>query len=162
MANANQILYGTGLKYGDAHFPTQTRVGEPIGAFYLYQMDGIFQSEAEVQNHVSTVNGQQVVIQPDAAPGDIRFKDINGDGMLTSEDMIYSGSGIPKVEANLLLAADWRGFDFSATIGSAWGAKVYNGTKYFYEAMSSGSNFLTSTLNAWTESNHSNNIPRPF
>lgn len=160
LANANQILYGTGLKYGDAHFPTQTRVGEPIGAFYLYQMDGIFQSEAEVQNHVSTVNGQQVVIQPDAAPGDIRFKDINGDGMLTSEDMIYSGSGIPKVEINLLLAANWKGFDFSATIGSAWGAKIYNGTKYFYEAMSSGSNFLTSTLNAWTESNHSNSIPR--
>ena len=160
LANQNQVLYGTGLKYGDAHFPTQTRVGEPIGAYYLYQMDGIFQSDAEVQNHFATVDGQKVLIQPDAAAGDIRFKDMNGDGQLTEDDMVYSGSGIPTLEANLLLNLGWKGFDFSATIGSAWGSEIYNGTNYFYEAMSAGSNFLSSTLNAWTESNHSNTMPR--
>ncbi len=160
LANQNQVLYGTGLKYGDAHFPTQTRDGEPIGAYYLYQMDGIFQSDAEVQNHFATVDGQKVLIQPDAAAGDIRFKDMNGDGQLTEDDMVYSGSGIPTLEANLLLNLGWKGFDFSATIGSAWGSEIYNGTNYFYEAMSAGSNFLSSTLNAWTESNNSNTMPR--
>lgn len=160
LANQNQVLYGTGLKYGDAHFPTQTRVGKPIGAYYLYQMDGIFQSEAEVQNHSTTIDGKKVLIQPDAAAGDIRFKDINGDGLLTEDDMVYSGSGIPTLEVNMLLNLGWKGFDFSATIGSAWGSEIYNGTNYFYEAMSSGSNFLSSTLNAWTESNHSNTMPR--
>lgn len=160
LANQNQVLYGTGLKYGDAHFPTQTRVGKPIGAYYLYQMDGIFQSEAEVQNHSTTIDGKKVLIQPDAAAGDIRFKDINGDGLLTEDDMVYSGSGIPTLEVNMLLNLGWKGFDFSATIGSAWGSEIYNGTNYFYEAMSSGSNFLSSTLNAWTESNHSNSMPR--
>lgn len=160
LANQNQVLYGTGLKYGDAHFPTQTRVGKPIGAYYLYQMDGIFQSEAEVQNHFATVDGQKVLIQPDAAAGDVRFKDMNGDGQLTEDDMVYSGSGIPTLEANLLFNLGWKGFDFSATIGSAWGSEIYNGTNYFYEAMSAGSNFLSSTLNAWTESNHSNTMPR--
>ena len=49
MANQKPSALCTGLKYGDAHFPTQTRVGEPIGAYYLYQMDGIFQSDAEVK-----------------------------------------------------------------------------------------------------------------
>ncbi|MDD2416758.1 MAG: SusC/RagA family TonB-linked outer membrane protein, partial [Parabacteroides sp.] len=160
LANQNQVLYGTGLKYGDAHFPTQTRVGKPIGAYYLYQMDGIFQSETEVQNHFATVDGQKVLIQPDAAAGDVRFKDMNGDGQLTEDDMVYSGSGIPTLEANLLLNLGWKGFDFSATVGSAWGSEIYNGTNYFYEAMSAGSNFLSSTLNAWTESNHSNTMPR--
>jgi len=160
LANQNQVLYGTGLKYGDAHFPTQTRVGKPIGAYYLYQMDGIFQSEAEIQNHFATVDGQKVLIQPDAAAGDVRFKDMNGDGQLTEDDMVYSGSGIPTLEANFLLNLGWKGFDFSATIGSAWGSEIYNGTNYFYEAMSAGSNFLSSTLNAWTESNHSNTMPR--
>lgn len=160
LANNNQIIYGTGLKYGDAHFPTKTQVGAPIGAFYLYQMDGIFQDEQEVQNHYSEVNGQKVVIQKDAKSGDIRFKDVNRDGVLDNEDMIYSGSGIPKVEANLILNLDWNGFNLSATIGSAWGAKIYNGNRYFYEAMSSGSNFLSSTVHAWTKQNQSNAIPR--
>ena len=160
LANSNQVIYGTGLKYGDAHFPTQTRVGEPIGAYYLYQMDGIFQSDQDVQNHTSNVNGEKVVIQPDAQSGDVRFKDINGDGVLDTKDMIYSGTGIPKLDANLMLSLEWKAFDFSTTIGSAWGAEIYNGNRYFYEAMSSGSNFLASTTNAWTIDNHSNSIPR--
>jgi TonB-linked SusC/RagA family outer membrane protein len=160
LANNNQIIYGTGLKYGDAHFPTKTQVGSPIGAFYLYQMDGIFQNEQEVQDHYTMVDGQKVVIQPDAKPGDVRFRDLNGDGNLDNEDMAYSGSGIPKVEANLILNLNWKGLDFSSTLGSAWGAKIYNGNRYFYEAMSSGSNFLSTTVHAWTEQNHSNTMPR--
>ena len=43
LANEDQTIYGVGLKYGSEHFPTQTKVGKPIGAFYLYQADGIFQ-----------------------------------------------------------------------------------------------------------------------
>ena len=157
LADKSQVLYGEGLKYGSEHFPTQTRVGKPIGAFYLYQADGIFQNADEVAKHVSA-NG--TLIQPNAQPGDIRFKDLNGDGVLDENDKEYSGSGIPKVEANLNFNASYQGIDLSFVLGSGWGHKIYNGNKYFYEAMNSGSNMLCSTLQAWTPNNTNTNVPR--
>jgi TonB-linked SusC/RagA family outer membrane protein len=157
LSDANQVLYGEGLKYGSEHFPTQTKVGEPIGAFYLYQADGIFQSMDEVNKYVGK-DGK--LIQPNAQPGDIRFKDINGNGTIDDEDKIYSGTGIPKVEANINFSATYKGLDFSFVLGSGWGHKIYNGNKYFYEAMNSGSNMLKSTLNAWTPTNTNTDVPR--
>lgn len=157
LSNANQVIYGEGLKYGSEHFPTQTRVGKPIGSFYLYQADGIFQSQQEVDNYKGA-DGKP--IQPNAKPGDIRFKDINGNGTIDEGDKEYSGSGIAKVEANLNLTASYAGFDLSAVFGSAWGNKIYNANKYFYEGMNSGSNFLASTLNAWTPTNTNTSVPR--
>lgn len=157
LANEDQTIYGVGLKYGTEHFPTQTKVGKPIGAFYLYQADGIFQSLEEVQAHK---NSKGELLQPNAQPGDVRFKDMNGDGVIDEDDKTYSGTGIAKVEANLNLGASYKGFDFSAVIGSAFGNKLYNGIRYYYEGMNSGSNFLKTTLNAWTPTNTKTDIPR--
>lgn len=157
LANDNQVLYGEGLKYGDEHFPTQTKEGKPIGSFYLYQADGLFQSNEEVQAYK---NENGVLLQPDAQAGDVKFVDINKDGSINEDDKKYSGSGIPKIEINFNLGAEYHGFDFSAVVGSAWGHKLYNGNKYFYEGMNSGSNFLKSSLDAWTPSNKNTSVPR--
>lgn len=157
LADANQVLYGEGLKYGTEHFPTQTRVGMPIGAFYLYRTDGLFQNEQEVKAHA---NKEGNLLQAAARPGDIRFRDVDQNGKIDENDKEYVGSGIPKVEANLTFTADYKGIDFSMLLSSAWGHKLYNGNKYFYEGMNSGSNFLKSTLNAWTPGNTSTNVPR--
>ena len=157
LANEDQILLGNGLKFDTEHFPNQTRVGYPIGAFFLYQTDGIFQSMEEVNKYV---NKDGKLLQENAKPGDIRFVDVDGNGVIDDEDKKYSGTGIPKLEVGLNLGASYKGFDFSALIGSGWGHKLYNGNRYFFEAMSSGSNFLSSTLNAWTESNRNTDIPR--
>lgn len=157
LANEDQILYGRGLHYGTGHYPTQTRPGKPIGAFYLYQADGIFQSDAEAQAYV---NKDGKMLQPKAKAGDMRFRDVNGDGKIDDDDKIYAGTGMPKVEVNLTLGADYKGVDFSALIGSGWGHKLYNGNRFFYESMSSGSNFLKSTLNSWRPDNTNTNIPR--
>lgn len=156
LADQNQILLGTGLKFDTEHFPNQTRVGHPIGAFFLYKTDGIFQSQEEVNAH--SHNGK--LIQEDAKPGDIRFVDVNGDGVIDDDDKQYCGTGIPKVEVNFNLRASYKGFDASALIGSGWGHKLYNGNKYYYEGMNSGSNFLKSTLDAWTPENRNTTIPR--
>ncbi|MBK5720730.1 TonB-dependent receptor [Dysgonomonas sp. Marseille-P4677] len=157
LADEDQILYGDGLKFGTEHFPNQTRVGRPIGAFYLYKTAGIFQNESEVSAHVNK-NGE--LLQSNAKPGDIRFVDINGDGTIDDDDKEYCGTGMPKVEVNLNLGASYKGFDAMALIGSGWGHKLYNGNRYFYESMSSGSNFLASTLNSWTPQNTNTDIPR--
>jgi TonB-linked SusC/RagA family outer membrane protein len=157
LSDEGQVLYGEGLKYGSEHFPTQTKVGEPIGAFYLYQADGLFQSMNEVNQHV---NKEGKLLQPNAQPGDIKFSDVNGDGTIDDNDKIYSGTGIPKLEANINFSAFYKGIDFSFVLGSGWGHKLYNGNKYFYEAMNSGSNMLTSTLDAWTPTNTNTDVPR--
>lgn len=157
LADKGQVLYGEGLKYGTEHFPTQTRVGKPIGAFYLYKTAGLFQSDAEARQYVNS-DGEEY--QPFADAGDIRFVDTNGDGTIDDDDKVYCGSGIPTLEVNLNLSAGYKGFDLSVVLGSAWGHKIYNGNKYFYEGMNSGSNFLTSSLNAWTPQNTKTSVPR--
>lgn len=157
LANEGQTIYGEGLKYGTEHFPTQTRVGYPIGAFYLYQTDGIFQSDAEAEAYVNK-DGER--LQPNAKAGDIRFKDVNGNGEIDEGDKVYSGSGIPALEANLSFSADYKGFDLSLLLGSAWNYKLYNGNKYYYEGMNSSTNMLKSTLDAWTPTNTDTDVPR--
>lgn len=77
---------------------------------------------------------------------DVKFVDVNGDGVIDDADKVECGSGIPKLEVNLNFNVAWKGFDLSGVIGSAWGHKLYNGNMYFYESMNAGSNFLTSTL----------------
>jgi len=157
LAKGEQTLLGGGLKFGTEHFPNQTQAGYPIGAYFLYKTAGIFQTMDEVNQHADK-NGE--LLQKHAKPGDIRFVDTDGDGVIGEKDKVYSGTGIPKAELNLNLGASYKGIDFSALIGSGWGHKLYNGNRYFYEAMSSGSNFLSSTRNAWTETNRNTDIPR--
>lgn len=157
LADEGQVIYGEGLKFGTEHFPTQTMVGKTIGSFYLYKTDGLFQSDEEARNYVNK-SGER--LQPLAGAGDIRFVDVNGDGVINDADKVECGSGIPKLEVNVNFNLAWKGFDLSGVIGSAWGHKLYNGNLYLYESMNAGSNFLKSTLNAWTPTNTNTNVPR--
>ncbi|MGQ1908272.1 SusC/RagA family TonB-linked outer membrane protein [Marinifilum sp. RC60d5] len=157
LANTDQALFGEGLKFGTSHFPTQTKVGTEIGAFYLYQADGIFQSMDEVNAHV---NSEGTLLQKSAKPGDIRFKDMNGDGVIDPKDKVYSGSGIPDFTYSLSFDVKYIGFDFSMMFYGSHGNDLYNGNRYYLENMSAGQNFLASTLNAWTEDNQNTSMPR--
>lgn len=157
LANADQVLFGEGLKYGTEHFPTQTKVGKPIGAFYLYKTAGLFGSNEEARNYKNS-KGEEY--QPYADAGDVKFIDVNGDGVINEDDKEYCGSGIPKLEVNLNFSASYKGFDLSVVLGSAWNYKIYNGNTYFYEGMNSGSNFLRSSLNSWTPDNTNTTVPR--
>jgi len=155
LANNGQILQGTGLKFGD-HIPTQTRVGSEIGAFYLYQTDGIFRTAEEVIDWNKAHNN----IQPKAKPGDVRFIDTNGDGVLDPTDKIYSGTGMPKYEYSFNVNLGYRNFDLTIFFQGAGGNKIYNGNRFEMEGMEAGRNFLTTTLNAWTPENINSNMPR--
>lgn len=157
LSDPSQALYGEGLKWGTEHFPTQTRVGKPIAGFWLYRADGIFQNEAEVKTHTDK-NGN--MLQPNAQPGDIRFRDVDGNGTIDEKDKEYCGSGIPKLEVNLSFSGSYKGFDLSLLVGSAWGNKLYNGNRYFFEGMSSGTNMLASAEDAWTPTHTNTDIPR--
>lgn len=155
LSSDDQVLYGVGLKFGSDHFVNQTRVGYEPGAYFLPVADGIFQSQAEIDAH--DPNG---TLQPDAQPGDIRFIDQNGDGVLDSEDEKYQGTAIPKFEYSLNLAADYKGFDVNVFLQGVGGNKIYNGNQFQSLGLDSGRNFEAAALNAWTPTNTNTNIPR--
>lgn len=149
MSNSSQILYG-------GYDATQTREGETVASFYLYESDGLFQNMAEVNAH--SKDGE--LIQAEAKPGDIRFRDLNDDGKIDGKDKVNMGSGLPKVEANLSLGAEYKGLDISMLFGSAWGHKIFNGTRVRSESMDEIYNMFSSTLNAWTPDNRNTGMPR--
>ncbi|WP_316817117.1 TonB-dependent receptor [Pedobacter nyackensis] len=157
LANSNQVLFGTGLRFGTDHIPTQTIVGKEIGAFYLYEADGIFQSDAEAANYK---NAEGDVLQPEAMAGDIKFRDTNGDGTIDEKDKTYQGSGFAKYEYSLNLGVSFKNFDLSLFWQGVGGNKLYNGNRFELEGMDAGRNFLSSTLNAWTPQNTNTDMPR--
>ncbi|HEX7756126.1 MAG TPA: TonB-dependent receptor [Niabella sp.] len=157
LAQPDQALYGTGLKFGSDHIPTQTREGKEIGAFYLYEAAGIFQTDAEAAAYVNK-DGER--LQPDAKAGDIRFRDANGDGVIDENDKTYQGSGFPKLEYGLNIAVNYKYFDLTAFLQGVGGSKIYNGNRFELEGMDAGRNFLTTTLNAWTPQHTNTSMPR--
>lgn len=157
LADAGQALYGEGLKFGTDHIPTQTRVGKEIGAFYLYETMGIFKTDAEAAAYL---NKDGDPLQPDAKAGDIKFRDVNGDGVIDENDKTYQGSGFPKLEYGFNLAGEYKNFDLTLFIQGVSGNKIYNGNRFELEGMEAGRNFLATTLNAWTPSNSNSTMPR--
>lgn len=138
-----------------------TQLGYPIGGFWLYQTDGIFQTQAEADTYTGVDSeGNTVEVQPLAEAGDIKFKDINGDGQLNDDDLVHSGSGIPKITLGLNMSASYKGFDLYVQFYGAFGQKAYNTIRQNYEANDNYRNYLTSGLNTWTPTNTNTDIPR--
>ncbi len=150
---SQQIFGGQPSHHGAS--TTVTEAGGPISAFYLIKADGIFNSQKEIDDY----NKGGKLIQPNAAPGDLKFFDANGDGQINNEDKVYAGSPFPKFEYGFGFNASFANFDITAFFQGTHGNKIYNGLRQDLESMSLEFNYSTTTLNAWTDQNHSN-IPR--
>ena len=98
-------------------FGTLTEPGYPIGSFYLLQQTGIFQNEGEI--FTSAFQGNNI------HPGDVKFADINGDGVINQADRSHVGSPIPTLTYGLTANAQWRGFDVSIFFQGGAGNKIY-------------------------------------
>lgn len=143
----------------------RTYVGGEIGEFWVYQTAGIFQNQAEVDewntaHGYKDQNGNWQPLQPVAKPGDIRFIDQNGDGMLDTNDRVKVGSGTPKVSLGFNINLTYKDFDLVANFYGDFGAKRYNYTKYQLERMDHVFNYGKNALNAWTPENPDTDIPR--
>ena len=143
----------------------RTYVGGEIGEFWVYQTAGIFQNRAEVDewntaHGYKDQNGNWQPLQPVAKPGDIRFIDQNGDGMLDTNDRVKVGSGTPKVSLGFNINLAYKDFDLVANFYGDFGAKRYNYTKYQLERMDHVFNYGKNALNAWTPENPDTDIPR--
>jgi TonB-linked SusC/RagA family outer membrane protein len=134
-------------------------VGQPLGVFFGHVMDGIFQSAAEVAAHArQTVNANPRLA---TAAGDIRFKDLNGDGVINADDRQPIGNPWPDYEGGLTNTASYRAFDLTAFIQFSEGNDIYNGIRIYMDRYGSdGDNHTTRALDRWTPSNPSTTEPR--
>ena len=144
-------LYGSSHKIGQL---TRGSIGLPFPYFYGYVTDGIFQNPAEVAAHVNK-DGQ--LLQPKAAPGDVRFKDLDGNGVLDDKDRTMIGKGIPDWTFGLNLGFEWKGLDFNILLQGQGGCQIFNvsrRTDLYYV------NLNKSILNRWTGEGSTNKYPR--
>ena len=161
-SSSNEVLFlgvdeipGNAMKDGAGNI-TNIQKGESINHFYGLVSDGIYQNQAEV-DAVFTLNPGQTTVQP----GDIRYKDISGDGDINSDDRIVLADPLPDFTYGLNLSANYKNFDASLFITGVEGVEVYNTNKYDLEG-GAGRAFNGSPLllDSWTPGNTSTAIPR--
>jgi TonB-linked SusC/RagA family outer membrane protein len=130
---------------------SKSEPGRTIGEMYGHTMIGIFQSRDEIAKSPT---------QPNAAPGDVKFQDTDGNGIINDEDRVYLGQTIPSLYYGLNVNLGFGNFDFSMFWQGSAGNKAYNAV---YAALMGGqySNHHVDHLNFWTPSNTSSNLPRP-
>ena len=143
-------LHGIGPIISGATF---RQVGYPIDGFYGYISDGIFQTQAEVDAHATQSGG---VI----APGDLKYRDINGDGIIDGSDRTYLGTKFPKATFGLNLNAGWKGFDVMVFLQGAAGVKNYVQGIMLGQVSSSTGKPTSALLDSWTPENTDATFPR--
>ncbi|GAB2536036.1 SusC/RagA family TonB-linked outer membrane protein [Spirosoma aerophilum] len=153
------IYAGQNADYGGFDI-TKTEVGQPIQSFYGWKVDGIFQNQTEINAANALDGNDKTLYQDKAAPGDIRFKDINGDGKIDANDRTYLGSYLPKFNYGANFSGTYKNFDFTLYLQGVQGNKIYNGTKVVTQGMLRLFNAGTAVLNAWTPTNTNTDVPR--
>ena len=128
-----------------------TLVGQPLGVFYAYQVQGIFQSRDEITKAAK---------QDNAAPGDIRFRDLNNDGVINDKDRTVIGNPNPKAIAGVTNTFGFKGLELSVFFQGSFGNDIYNQNRETIEGMRDPLNQSTAVLNRWTPTNTGGSIPR--
>jgi len=127
-----------------------TRVGEPLGAFYGRVADGIFQSQEEINNSS----------QPNAKPGDFRFKDLNSDGVINDRDRQIIGNPNPKLFGGFNNTFIFKAFELNIFIQGSYGNDILNFQKFETHNLNGQNNQSRDVLNRWTPTNTNTDIPR--
>jgi TonB-linked SusC/RagA family outer membrane protein len=160
----NKILslgYGNNPIYGTI---SKSSVGSSVGELYGYVIDGIFQNKSEItalNTAAAAKNGAGAVYQNlYTSPGDYKFKDLNGDGIINEKDRTSLGSSIPTLYFGLNLTASYKIFDLSISGNGSSGNKIYNAIAASLEYGGSADQYSTRMLNSWTPTNTNTTVPR--
>ncbi|WP_199414966.1 SusC/RagA family TonB-linked outer membrane protein [Chitinophaga silvisoli] len=143
----NLQLKGGSLNNGN--IVTYTVVGKEIGSFWVYETDGIYQTQSEIDNSAHITG---------ATVGDFKYKDNNKDGTIDDNDRVFKGSYQPKVFYGINAGFNYKAFDFSVDMYGNAGNKVFNGKK----AVRLGNDNVEASVaaNRWTATNTNTNVPR--
>lgn len=143
LGNGNQPIFAGPFSV------SRTAVGGPVGEFYVKKMVGIFQNAAEVAASA----------QKGAKPGDVRYADLNNDGIINDRDRYNAGSGIPKLTGGLFLNAAYGAFDLGLNMHGSSGSKIFNVVRFWTDRMDDLGNYRKD-LRPWTPQNPSTTTPR--
>ena len=142
----------------------RTVVGKPLGSFYGLVVEGIFQTQEQVDaaNEAAPDGTYQ---ENGTAPGDFRYRDISGpdgapDGEITQEDRDFLGDPFPKFTYGLSATVAYQGFDLSVLFQGISGVDIFNANKAYFNTFYSDFNATTNAFNRWTPDNPTNSEPR--
>ncbi|MEP0366310.1 MAG: TonB-dependent receptor [Cyclobacteriaceae bacterium] len=152
----NEVLSMDGFISGGAigsSFTTKTEKGHPVGSFYMYEMSGIFQNQLDIATSAYQSNSIR--------PGDVKFKDQNGDNFIDENDRKHVGSPIPKFTAGLNLSGSYKNFDATLFFQGAYAFDIYNVAFHDIEGFYRPFNLTKEYYdNRWTGEGTSNEYPR--
>ncbi|MEC7771779.1 MAG: TonB-dependent receptor [Bacteroidota bacterium] len=132
----------------------RTVVGESLGHFYGYKTDGLYQNDAEVAAAVPDALGTP-------SPGDIRFVDVNNDGVVDANDRTILGSPFPGFFYGFVFNAEYKGFDLSMNLRGVGDRQIFNSARIGLEGMTGQGNFSTQILDRWTSEGSTNSSSNP-
>jgi len=157
--NRNEVVNLFNDQPQDFGFATRLAVGEPLGSFFGLETDGIFQNQGEI-DAVNALNDDRD-FQGGVAPGDFRFIDQNGDGIINDEDRTFIGNALPDFTGGVDNKLSWKGIDLNFFFQFNLGNEVYNNNLAFAEGLNSVfAPTVRSFEGAWRAEGDGNEFPR--
>ena len=154
LADNSPILTKT---FGNSYV-IRNEAGGELNRFYGFVVDGVFQNWTEVLNYT---NDKGELLQPDAQPGDFRYKDTNGDGKFDDNDKKYIGNAFPKLSMGLNMKFGYKDFDLVANFYGTFGNDIYNAAKAGFYSGNGGQNvYADAWEKAWKGEGTSTTHPR--
>jgi TonB-linked SusC/RagA family outer membrane protein len=134
--------------------PVTVKVGLPLGSFWGYKTNGIFQTQEEIntQPKINSLANTKV--------GDRKYVDTNGDGIISATDKVNLGSSQPKFVGSFSNTVSYNDFDLNFSFQGAFGGKIFNALNQQLEISTLGTNAAATLKDRWTPTNPSNEIPR--
>ncbi|MFC3878794.1 SusC/RagA family TonB-linked outer membrane protein [Algoriphagus namhaensis] len=132
--------------------PIRNQVGEPLSTFFGYDVEGLFRNAEDVSNHAT---------QDGAAPGRFKFRDANGDGVITPDDRVVLGNPVPDFTGGMNFTVGYKGFDLSAYFYTSIGNEIWNQSRWFTDFFQTfeGAAISERLKDAWTPTNLDAEIP---
>ena len=149
------IIHGaTKQIYNGAEEFYRAENGHAIGYFYGYKTAGIFQNQQDINEWITAGNG---VMQKNVKPGDVKYVDVDHDGVIGDADKVDLGNGLPKYTFGFNFTLGYKGFDLSANFTGAAGFQI---AQSYRDPNSPQGNYSRRILKRWTGEGTSNEIPR--
>lgn len=155
--------------FGNGRYAMRIVEGAPIGAFYGYQYEGVYQNTAETYardaegNVMYNYQGLPIVMHngPQTVyPGDAKYKDINHDGVINENDIVYLGNANPKFTGGGGFKLKWKDLMLTTFFYGRFGQKVINSARMNLESMYGTNNQSTAVLHRWRSEGDQTDIPR--